>query len=329
MDKSYEETPSKLRINSDSLKPYTLNPPEDQSYEEAPSLVSDIYPWLTSSEQRSHSTSAHRGRYLFFMEINEQLSANLHKFFQLSYFSALWNFKMVEPWMDNNTEYLSSLPPTGKPQSPLYLDLYNRTALQKILTKCYNSNLPQDRQEEFLFHTMSEAMMYSSREVLLIRFMAYPNSWIKGKNGICDNISEGIGQQALRALNAHFQEFKNRNEETYYNQSGEFRIWRTICISSFLKTPFSMKNATAFIQKQLEEKQRQGSADVSIVIQSWRKVKEVSSDDYYFDPTFSFHTQNCPYHTLPHGPKVFLAVERMQRAFNLSGYFISIYARTE
>ena len=93
-----------------------------------------------------------------------------------------------------------------------------------------------------MFHTMSEAMMYSPREILLIRFMADSNSWKKGENGICDNISEGIHQQALRALNAHFQEFKNRNEETY-SQSGEFQIWRTICISSILKTPFSMKNA--------------------------------------------------------------------------------------
>ena len=102
-------------LSNDRLKPL----PVDQSYEE---------------------TSAYRGCYLFFMEINEQLSANLEKFFQLCYFSALWNFKMVEPWMDNLTEYLSSLPPTGKPQSPLFLDLYNRTALQKILTKCHNSN---------------------------------------------------------------------------------------------------------------------------------------------------------------------------------------------
>ena len=309
---------------------YWLKPlPVDQSYEEAPSdfhLSSDS----PTSEQWSHNTSAHRRRYLFFMEIDEQLSANLEKFFQLSYFSALWNFKMVEPWIDKNTEFLSSLPPTGKPQSSLYLDLYNRTALPKILTKCYNSNLPQDRQmdQEFVFHTMCEAMMYSPRQILLIRFMRSSQEWKKGKNGVCENISKGMRQQALRALNAHFQEFKKENTAAY-GQSGDFRIWRTICISSIPGTPFSMKNATAFIQKQLEEKQKQGGADVSIVISSWRKVKGVRSGYYYFDPTFSFHTQNCPYYTLPHGPKVFSAVDRMQRAFNLSGYFICIYARTE
>ena len=336
LNQSYEEAPSNLRLSSDSSKPSTsgalsnhrLKPlPVDQSYEEAPSdfyLSSDS----PTSEQWSHNTSAHRRRYLFFMEINEQLSSNMEKFFQLSYFSALWNFKIVEPWIDKNTEHLSSLPPTSK--SVLYLDLYNRTALPKILTKCYNSNLPRDRQmdQEFTFHTMSEAMMYSPREILLIRFITDSQRWKKGKNGICDNISQDVRQRALRALNAHFQEFKKRNNETY-DQSDEFQIWRTICISSIPKTPFSMKDATAFIQKQLEEKQKQGGTDVSIVINSWRKVKGVTSIYYYFDPTFSFHTQNCPYDTLPRGPKVFSAVDRMQRGFNLSGYFICIYARTE
>ena len=137
LNQCYEEAPSNLRLSSDSSKPSTsgalsnhgLKPlPVDQSYEEAPSdfhLSSDS----PTSEQWSHNTSAHRRRYLFFMEINEKLSANMEKFFQLSYFSALWNFKMVEPWIDKNTECLSSLPPTGK--SVLYLDLYNRTALPK------------------------------------------------------------------------------------------------------------------------------------------------------------------------------------------------------
>ena len=312
---------------SGALSNYWLKPhPVDQSYEEAPSDF-HLSSHSPTSEQWSQNTSAHRRRYLFFMEITEQLSANLEKFFQLSYFSALWNFKMVEPWIDKNTEYLYSLPPTSKPQSALYLDLYNRTALQKILTKCYNSNLPQDRQmeQEFVFHTMSEAMMYSPREILLIRFMTGSQRWKKGKNGVCENISDGVCQQALIALNAHFQEFKKVNNVAY-GQSGDFRIWRTICISSIPGTPFSIKNATAFIQKQLEEKLKQGGTDVSIVIDSWRKVKQVPSIYYYFDPKFSL---NCPYYTLPHGSKVFSAVDRMQRAFNLSGYFICIYARTE
>ena len=101
---------------------------------------------VATSKPLFHLASVHRGPYLFFMEITEQLSANSLKFFQLSFFSTVLNFNMVEPWIDNNTEHLSSLPPAGKTQTMPFFDLYNKTSAQKMLTKCYNSNLPQDRQ---------------------------------------------------------------------------------------------------------------------------------------------------------------------------------------
>ena len=294
--------------------------------DENPSANSNVSePSIATSKPPSHIASVHKRPYLFFMEIDEQLSASSMKFFQLSFFSTVWNFNMVEPWIDNNTEYLSSLPPAGKTQTLRFFDLYNKTSVQKMLTKCYNSNLPQDRQmdQEFVFHTMSEAMMNSPREILLVRFTA--DKWTKGKNNICDNVSVSVRQQALGALNGHFQEFRKKNKAAY-SQSGDFRIWRTICISAIPKTPFSIKNATAFIQKQLEEKQ---NANVSVVIQSWRSIKSVHSRAYYFDPKFGFHTQNCPYRNLPHNLNIFSAVDRMLQALNLSDPFIAVYVRTE
>ena len=52
--------------------------------------------------------------FLTFMEMDEQLSSNAAKFLQLSYFSALWNLSMIEPWIEADTNFLSSLPPTDK-----------------------------------------------------------------------------------------------------------------------------------------------------------------------------------------------------------------------
>ena len=287
---------------------------------------------LATSKPRSHIASVHRRPYLFFMEITEQLSGNSLKFFQLSFFSTVWNFNMVEPWIDSNTEHLSSLPPAGKTQTLRFFDLYNKTSVQKMLTKCYNSNLPQDRQmdQEFVFHTMSEAMMYSPREILLVRFMAQKSDeWTINEKemhcGVCDNISESVSNGTLKALNTHLQKFKIQNKETH----GHFRIWRTICISSIPGTPFSMKNATIFIQRQLEEKRNQSNVDVSVVIQSWRSVVRVRTASYYVDPTFTFDTHHCPYRNLPHDSIVSSAVDRMQQAFNLTHSFISIYVRTE
>ena len=288
-----------------------------------------------TSKARSRVASVHRRPYLFFMEITEQLSSNSLKFFQLSYFSTVWNFNMVEPWIDNNTEHLSSLPPTEKTQALRFFDLYNKTSVQKMLTKCYNSNLPQDRQmdQEFVFHTMSEAMMYSPREILLVRFMAEKSDeWTINEKemhcGVCDNISGSVSNGTLKALNSHLQEFKIQNKETH-SQSGDFRIWKTVCISSIPGTPFSMKNATTFIQRELEEKRNQTNGNVSVVIQSWRSIVKVRRASYYVDPTFTFDTHQCPYRSLPHSSIVSLAVDRMRQAFNLTDSFISIYVRTE
>ena len=286
----------------------------------------------TATLQWAYNISLRRRPYIFFMEITEQLSANTMKFFQLAYFSTLWNFNMVEPWIYNNSEHLSSLPSAGQPHSLLFFDLYNKTAIQNMLTKCYNSNLPQYRQTEFVFHTMSEAMMYSPREILLVRFIADKSAkWTKGKHMrccICDNISGSVSKRALKALSTHVQEFETKNIERR-SQTADFRIWKTLCISAIPGYPFSIKNATIFIKKHLEEKQNQSNPDVSVVIESWRSVAQVRTASYYVDPTFTFDTYHCPYRNLPHNTIVFSAVDRMQKALNLSAPFIAIYARTE
>ena len=330
---SAAEIDSSAKPPSTFLHPVSVAGDNDEN-QSACCLNSNVSePSIASSKPRPHIASLHRRPYLFFMEITEQLSANSLKFFQLSYFSTVWNFNMVEPWIDNNTEHLSSLPPPGKTQILRFFDLYNKTSVQKMLTKCYNSNLPQERQmdQEFVFHTMSEAMLYSPREILLVRFMAEKSDeWTINEKemhcGVCDNISGIVGNRTLKALNAHLQKF---NKQTHDGQSGDFQIWRTICISSVPGTPFSMKNATIFIQRQLEEERNQTNVGVSVVIQSWKSIVQVRRASYYVDPTFTFDTHQCPYRSLPHSSIVFSASDRMQQALNLSDPFIAIYVRTE
>ena len=97
-----------------------------------------------------------------------------------------------------------------------------------------------------------------------------------------------------------------------------------VCITAIPGTPFFMKNATIFIQRQLEEKQNQTNVDVSVVIQSWRSIARVRRATYYVDPTYTFNTHRCPYHSLPHSSIVLSAVDRMVQALNLSDPFIGI-----
>ena len=74
------------------------------------------------------SLDVSKRRYLFFIELDEQLSQNTVKYLQLCYFSAVWNLSIVEPFIYSDTEWLSSLPPVSKDHNMLpYFDLYNTT----------------------------------------------------------------------------------------------------------------------------------------------------------------------------------------------------------
>ena len=270
-----------------------------------------------------------RKPYLFFMEIDEQLSSNTLKFLQLCYFSALWNFSMIEPQIDSNTTYLSSLPTVDKNQPLLFFDLYNKTAVEKSLTKCFKPNLPQNYLKEFHFHTMDEAMIYSPRQVLIVRFMTKKWTLVKFITGnVCDGISKNVSKSVLEALNSHVHEVEKKAKEIH-GQNITFHIWRTICISALPRIPFSIKNATIYIQKHLAEKQREANVDLSVVIQSWRKVKKLYSTAYYYDPTFVFDSHPCQERCLPHSQRVLSVTDKMIHTLKLTGQFIGIYARTE
>ena len=77
--------------------------------------------------------------YLGFIEINEQLTSNTIQYTQLRYFSALWNLRMVEPWIASGTSHLSSVRPTDK-NDMLFFDLYNKTKVESKLTQCFKSS---------------------------------------------------------------------------------------------------------------------------------------------------------------------------------------------
>ena len=47
---------------------------------------------------------------------------------------------------------------------------YNKTAVEKSLTKCFNSNLPKESQMKFVFHTLNKALIHSPRDVLIVTF---------------------------------------------------------------------------------------------------------------------------------------------------------------
>ena len=269
--------------------------------------------------------------FLGFVDINEQLSSNTIMFLQLSYFSAVWNLTMIEPWIDTRSAHLYSLPPVKKTQTLLFFDLYNKTAVEMQLTKCFNSNLPKQRQlhNKFVFHSLKNAIIHSPRDVLIVIFKT--KQWtktIKNGNGECGSISGKPKKNVISILNNQVQKFKNEAQKVH-GRDFMFRVWKTVCITAITGRPFSMNEATIFIQKQLASKQRETNKSATVVFPSWKKVKSVNPYGYYYDPNFRFNKRYCQDSGLPHSSKVMTAADRMLGRKGFSGHFISVYARTE
>lgn len=295
----------------------------DNSSKLAPTIFEYNDQELPSSNTKSDS-------YLLFVEINEQLSSNTLKFFQLSYFSALWNLKMVEPWINIHTTYLSTLPSLSSQPGLPFFDLYNKTEVEKMLTKCFNPNLPQQLRTYFKFHTFSETLIHSSREIMIVRFMV--KKWSLSKDmGECADISGKEIHYVMKTLNTRVKGVIIEAQEKW-DQNVSFTVWKTVCITAIPGVPFSMKNATDYIQTQQVLKQKEKNVDLLVVIISWRKVKNGPVDNYYyyyFDPNFHFKSKHCEYRGLPHASIVLAATDQMLEELGMSGPFVGVYARTE
>ena len=273
------------------------------------------------------SLDVSKRRYLFFIELDEQLSQNTVKYLQLCYFSAVWNISIVEPFIYSDTEWLSSLPPVSKDHNMLpYFDLYNITAIAERLTKCLEPNLAKEKQKEFKFHKLDEALIYSPREVLVLRFMRTKWSWKRSWScDMCDDISSEVRKTALDTLNTRVHEVEERAKEVH-GEDYTFRVWRTVCIDAIKRIPFSFDDASSCIQKHLDQKQDEG---VSVVIEQWEKVVTYYTGVYYYCPKFTFNDHYCKNSVLPHSPLVLSTADEMRQMYNLTEKYIGIYARTE
>ena len=286
---------------------------------------------LKYSSLKEH-TIEHRNTsdmYLGFVTIDEQLSSNTEKFVQLSYFSALWNLSMIEPWIEGSSNHLSSVPPPASKQTLLFFDIYNKTRVERRLTQCFNEYLPPAQRKDFHFHSLNDALIHSSRDVLIVRFMK--QKWSHAKEvGDCSNTSGAtlLMQQVQKVLNSIVLKVKDEAQAAR-GVNFTFKAWRAVCITAIPRVPFSIQQATEFIQSQLEAKQRLTGTGATVVISLWMKVKNTSSRDYYYDPTFKFSPSYCGVETLPFSDLVLTAADRMQASLKLSQPYIGVYARTE
>ena len=201
------------------------------------------------------------------------------------------------------------------------------TGVENRLTQCFNDNVPPQRQKNVYFHTLSEALIHSPRDVLIVRFMR--NKWSKTKEmGECSAISVKEIEKVTQALNSNVLKVKDKAQEIH-GPNFSFQIWRTLCITAIPRVPFSMHNATVFIEGQLAEKRKETNVGAMVVLPSWNRIMSENPHGYYYDPNFHFSGRNCYYTRLPHSHLVLTGAVKMQKELQFSQHFIGVYARTE
>ena len=160
--------------------------------------------------------------------------------------------------------------------------------------------------------------------MLIIRFMT--TQWSTKDAGECGAISGGTVRQVLGALNSCVQNVKEEAQKVH-GQSIHFRMWKTVCITSIPRVNFSVNDANAFIQSELAVKRREMYTGATVVISRWLKVKNITSEVYYYDPNFNLDFNSCEH--LPYSDLVLNAVQRMLNGLQSQYPFLGVYVRTE
>ena len=214
--------------------------------------------------------------YLGVVSIGEQLSASTQNFIQLVYMSMLWNLSIIQPVV-NELNHFSSIPPSSGKHIPFGY-LFNMTTVAKKVQNCFHK--PGD----FYFHRLDEALIHSSRDVLVLSFMV---SHMTVELEECNDRSESTVKGIIVKLNSHVEKVKDQAREIHGDKY-LFRPWKAVCVKVIPKVPFSVSKLNSFLKDLMQRKRNKTKTGVMVVIPYWRKVKNTKSHYYYYDLTIAF-----------------------------------------
>ena len=180
---------------------------------------------VNSSSELNHKahSASFPDSYLGVVDIMEQLSANTENYVQLVYMSMLWNLSIIDPVI-NESSYLSSIPPSSGKHIPFGY-VFNMTAVTQRVKNCFH--MPGD----FYFHSLDEALVHSSRDVLVLRFMV---SHMTVELEECNDRSESTVKGIIEKLNSHVEKVKDQAREVH-GDNYLFRPWNALCVKAIPK----------------------------------------------------------------------------------------------
>ena len=255
--------------------------------------------------------------YLGVVSIGEQLSASTQNFIQLVYMSMLWNLSIIQPVV-NELNHLSSIPPSSGKHIPFGY-LFNMTTVAKKVQNCFH------KLGDFYFHSLDEALVHSSRDVLVLRFVV---SHMTVELEECNDRSESTVKGIIVKLNSHVEKVKDQAREIHGDKY-LFRPWKVVCVKVIPKVPFSVSKLNSFLKDLMQRKRNKTKTGVMVVIPYWRKVKNTKSQYYYYDPKFAYNSLPCDIDSFAHSEVVLKAAEKFFDSIHLSRPLLGVYIRTE
>ena len=258
------------------------------------------------SEMGELETQVHP--YLIAFHYDDQLGGAMRGFVQLVNITVHWNRRPVEPFVV--ASYLVAVPSPGDMRGiHRFSDLYDSSSVEVWLSECSSHPTSLSTFEEFLLN--------STREFVLLVFS---KGKMPGSIEDCTHAQSSKIRSVETKLNQHLLTEVQSKAIAKYGTSYMFKGIRAVCV-----------DASKFLIREVERAvvgERPGDQQYTVVVFTWRYVKNVPDPFYFYDPSFGNLEDTCDYH-FPHSALVVQSAEEFRTFLGLRDKYLGMHFRLE
>ena len=282
---------------------------------------------VTNSADCNSTLTRIRG-HVIALEYTEQFSAATYKFAQLANISVHWNKGIVEPFILDSS--LIGLP--GSPNELRFGDLYNLSAVEEMLAKCFRTSASSVH-----FSHFEDFLASSTRKFVVLHIARHSSELVHGNTRkLSGNISNCTNAMAsdmkkiehrLNHLLEHDNTVKRRALAIHGREEYKFRSVQALCVDATNITAFPEDITNVLLQ----DGHHLSNSRLSVVIISWRYIGGGNTPRawHYYNPHFHWDPMQCGILVFPHSSLVVKAAQEFFKSLKLSRPFIGIHVRVE
>ena len=299
-----EREPVKPVIHTETFQP-TVGKEPDKS-------VSPVVP----RERDVHTPAMSRG-ILLSLHFPEQLESGVYDMYQLLLLASMWGLRLAEPAL---LQTHLSWPQEPNPHTMYFHDIFNLHFVQDLLRGCLKVDYD-------VLATAEELRRKKIDDIVVVHFIKNQYMSIEGcKRKLTNNIhlfsdvvKNYFSQEASKSVPGEHKR-TNRTNVTTPNQ----HTCRIICVDANKNIDFEeLLNSTILAPGN-------GTANILIIVPTWRGVREYQTTFYYFDPSFIKKQKSCPHiHALQPSGKIQEAVANYRRRLSLFSPLLAVHIRLE